>query len=598
MAKQGFFRGSDGDVASALTPLRTPANARDRSGRGRMASPPPAIRWCRRFPVQRDASRVRMMAATRAASARSRMPRVRTLLRRGLRVVRMLRSRLDFAMALVAGLVALAGIAGAADRQHPTADAAGQGASPILFRLDRPGRASSYVFGTLHSADPRVTGLAAKIERTMRGTRTLAVEAQLGPGDIDDFFRAAQLPEGHELGDWMPPDAVTEVERALGGCGSAIERAPAEAVGGVPQARRSACRGTRPRRVAARCRAGAAHAPARTRAARRADCRVRFHSAGEPAGAPALRAAGAPGTPARSRGRGEGVARGRSEGARPRRGSARFATSRHGAALRGTPRGRDRRAIRAARAPALRATAQRRRVRRRRRIAPRRARKGSSPCCAHKATASRGCADAPQAIRANGGVARRRMPSRSHAARAAPALKIADLRTDYRRETLDERDVAPDPFRQFEHWLDEAHPGAAARADRHDARHRRRRRPTRRAHRAAEGRRRERLRLLHELREPQGCRARAPSARRAAVPLGGARAAGAHRRRRRESRRGGIRRLFREPSAALPSRCVGVAAERADRGPQRAGSSGSPKRSSTTARPARYRDRPTGVATA
>ena len=35
-------------------------------------------------------------------------------------------------------------------------------------------------------------------------------------------------------------------------------------------------------------------------------------------------------------------------------------------------------------------------------------------------------------------------------------MKIADLRTEYRRETLDERDVAPDPLRQFEHWFDEA----------------------------------------------------------------------------------------------------------------------------------------------
>jgi pyridoxamine 5'-phosphate oxidase len=35
-------------------------------------------------------------------------------------------------------------------------------------------------------------------------------------------------------------------------------------------------------------------------------------------------------------------------------------------------------------------------------------------------------------------------------------VKIADLRIDYMRETLDERDVAPDPIRQFEHWFDEA----------------------------------------------------------------------------------------------------------------------------------------------
>ena len=35
-------------------------------------------------------------------------------------------------------------------------------------------------------------------------------------------------------------------------------------------------------------------------------------------------------------------------------------------------------------------------------------------------------------------------------------MKIADLRTEYTRETLDESSVAPDPFRQFEHWFDAA----------------------------------------------------------------------------------------------------------------------------------------------
>jgi pyridoxamine 5'-phosphate oxidase len=35
-------------------------------------------------------------------------------------------------------------------------------------------------------------------------------------------------------------------------------------------------------------------------------------------------------------------------------------------------------------------------------------------------------------------------------------LKIADLRIDYRRATLDERDVALDPVRQFGRWFDEA----------------------------------------------------------------------------------------------------------------------------------------------
>jgi len=35
-------------------------------------------------------------------------------------------------------------------------------------------------------------------------------------------------------------------------------------------------------------------------------------------------------------------------------------------------------------------------------------------------------------------------------------MRIADVRTEYMRETLDESSVAPDPFRQFEHWFAEA----------------------------------------------------------------------------------------------------------------------------------------------
>ena len=48
----------------------------------------------------------------------------------------------------------------------------------------------------------------------------------------------------------------------------------------------------------------------------------------------------------------------------------------------------------------------------------------------------------------------RRLPS-TPLCSPAP-VKIADLRTEYTRETLDESSVAPDPLRQFEHWFDAA----------------------------------------------------------------------------------------------------------------------------------------------
>ena len=37
-----------------------------------------------------------------------------------------------------------------------------------------------------------------------------------------------------------------------------------------------------------------------------------------------------------------------------------------------------------------------------------------------------------------------------------PMPSLADLRTEYRRASLDERQVSPDPFDQFSRWLDEA----------------------------------------------------------------------------------------------------------------------------------------------
>ena len=48
--------------------------------------------------------------------------------------------------------------------------------------------------------------------------------------------------------------------------------------------------------------------------------------------------------------------------------------------------------------------------------------------------------------------------SRPRAARCMtdPSVNLADLRTDYKRASLDERDVAKDPFAQFRQWFDAA----------------------------------------------------------------------------------------------------------------------------------------------
>lgn len=117
-------------------------------------------------------------------------------------------------LVVLVALSLLTAVAGAADADRGVR-APSTWPHGILFRVDHPGRPASYVFGTLHSADPRATAVAGKATVAMARTRTLAVEADLGPGDIGDFFAGAQLPEGQQLADWLAPRTMAAVEQAL-----------------------------------------------------------------------------------------------------------------------------------------------------------------------------------------------------------------------------------------------------------------------------------------------------------------------------------------------------------------------------------------------
>ena len=86
----------------------------------------------------------------------------------------------------------------------------------ILFRVDRPGVAASYVFGTVHSADPRVTTLAKPVMDAFSSARTFALENHLGEGDVAALFEAAQFDDGRRLIDFFDPSAIDAIRGALG----------------------------------------------------------------------------------------------------------------------------------------------------------------------------------------------------------------------------------------------------------------------------------------------------------------------------------------------------------------------------------------------
>ncbi len=85
----------------------------------------------------------------------------------------------------------------------------------LLFRLDKPGVSPSFVFGTIHSADPRVTALPPPVAAAFRTARTFALETPLAGGEVARFFAAAQFDDGRRLSDFFDPASLAAIRAAL-----------------------------------------------------------------------------------------------------------------------------------------------------------------------------------------------------------------------------------------------------------------------------------------------------------------------------------------------------------------------------------------------
>ena len=85
----------------------------------------------------------------------------------------------------------------------------------VLWRLERPGVAPSYVFGTLHSADRRVTTLVPAVAQAFAACRTFAMETYLSDADEMHFFEATQFEDGHRLPPLLGAEAYARLKRLL-----------------------------------------------------------------------------------------------------------------------------------------------------------------------------------------------------------------------------------------------------------------------------------------------------------------------------------------------------------------------------------------------
>jgi hypothetical protein len=86
----------------------------------------------------------------------------------------------------------------------------------LLWRIAKPGTKDSFVFGTIHLADPRVNGIPGPVEDALGQSRILAIE--LIPGVVADarVFDLELLDDGRTLESLIGPEAFARVREQLG----------------------------------------------------------------------------------------------------------------------------------------------------------------------------------------------------------------------------------------------------------------------------------------------------------------------------------------------------------------------------------------------
>jgi uncharacterized protein YbaP (TraB family) len=86
----------------------------------------------------------------------------------------------------------------------------------LLWRLEKPGAAPSWVYGTFHSSDPRVTALPAPVAGAFAAARSFAMEIYLTDVEGAAFVEATQFDDGRRLAPLLGEEAYGRLRELLG----------------------------------------------------------------------------------------------------------------------------------------------------------------------------------------------------------------------------------------------------------------------------------------------------------------------------------------------------------------------------------------------
>jgi uncharacterized protein YbaP (TraB family) len=90
-------------------------------------------------------------------------------------------------------------------------------AQGLLWRLDKPGVPASWVFGTLHSNDPRVSALPVPVVHAFSQARTFAMEIYWSETEDQQFYEAMQFDDERRLASLVGDEVYSRLRQELGG---------------------------------------------------------------------------------------------------------------------------------------------------------------------------------------------------------------------------------------------------------------------------------------------------------------------------------------------------------------------------------------------
>lgn len=85
----------------------------------------------------------------------------------------------------------------------------------LLWKIERPGQAPSYVFGTMHTEDPRVLNLPQAVQGVFDSTSTYVMEALLDESALLAMTSTMLFSDGRSLKEVLPPPTYAKTVSAL-----------------------------------------------------------------------------------------------------------------------------------------------------------------------------------------------------------------------------------------------------------------------------------------------------------------------------------------------------------------------------------------------